>query len=149
MIKQYMHRPQSASSRNSRQPDNVRLKTEEKLQDRSMRQPNERKSVHAIDERSQKGNTYNGGCELNVSNPELAELLKVDKKLLDDRDWGRHLKDQCLCKMCTCGKHKCHLHPIKLGLTLPDSTYARSTACNQIRLPHAGKLPQRKGADPD
>jgi|JI6StandDraft_1071083.scaffolds.fasta_scaffold10609_4 hypothetical protein len=68
-----------------------------------------------------------GACDLDVKNPELVSLLNVDKKLLDDKDWGRHLKDQCLCKLCNCGKHVCHLHPIKLGLTVPDSTYTRST----------------------
>lgn len=144
-----MHRPQSASSRDRTQhapPANqsTRLKTEEKdnHKDISMRDASDRKIIQADHgESPASANKQYDTCDVYTNNPELD--LKVDKKLLGDRDWGRHLKNQCLCRLCTCGKHVCHLHPIKLGMTLPDSTYARSTTLVIRRLPQSGQLPQR------
>lgn len=63
-------------------------------------------------------------------NPEEETLVRSIIKTTLDRqnDWSQHLKDQCLCKICTCGKHMCQLHPLKFEAKMPQSKYRRGSS---------------------
>ena len=48
----------------------------------------------------------------------------VLRVLSEKDDWGKHLSHSCQkCEKCTCGKHKCKLNPMKIGLAPTHSTY--------------------------
>lgn len=78
------------------------------------------------------------------SNPEEDSRIRtIVKQTLDKQDdWNRHIKEECLCKMCTCGRHLCHLHPLKFDLKMPRTCYRKGIIlCKYLDFGRSDRIP--------
>lgn len=68
------------------------------------------------------------GLTMNSNPEEDSRIRTIVKQTLNQQDdWNKHIKEECLCKYCTCGRHLCHLHPVKFDLKMPRSNYRKGT----------------------